>query len=181
MQRTTGFGSFGHLSIIKRPHKILGDKKCVSIGSDVFIAERSFISLVTYDNGKQYTPELIIGDNVRIGSDLHISCMSRIVIENNVLMSGRIFIGDSIHDYHDITKPIINQPMITTGNVRVKEGAFIGINVCILPGVTIGRNSVIGAGAVVTSSVPDYAIAGGVPARILSQYDKRENKWKKSS
>lgn len=54
------------------------------------------------------------------------------------------------------------------GKIVVGENSFVGANVTILPGVRIGRNCVIGAGAVVTKSIPDYSVAAGVPARVLS-------------
>ena len=51
---------------------------------------------------------------------------------------------------------------------RIKEGAFIGVHVVVLPGVTVGRRAIVGAGSVVTEDVPEFARVAGVPARILS-------------
>lgn len=60
----------------------------------------------------------------------------------------------------------------TTGRIEIKEGAFIGVNSIILPGVRIGKCAIIAAGSVVTRNVPDYAIAGGNPAKIIGDVRK---------
>ena len=57
---------------------------------------------------------------------------------------------------------------------RVKQGASLGSNATIAPGVTIGLYAVVGAGAVVTRDVPDFAIVAGNPAKVLKQFDGRE-------
>ena len=60
-------------------------------------------------------------------------------------------------------------------NVTIKKYAFIGVNAIILPGITIGEYSIVGSGAVVTKDIPDYAIVGGNPAKIIG--DIRTKKW----
>ena len=64
----------------------------------------------------------------------------------------------------------------TYGKVTVKKNAWIGMNVTICPGVTIGEYAVVAAGAVVTKDVPDYAVAGGVPAKVLRMLDPKEQR-----
>ena len=59
----------------------------------------------------------------------------------------------------------------TYGTVTVKKNAWLGLNVTICPGVTVGKYAVVAAGAVVTKDVPDYAVAGGVPARVICMLD----------
>ena len=70
------------------------------------------------------------------------------------------------HVYHDTTKPISHQG-ITTQGIVVEDGAWIGGGAIILDGVRIGRNAVVGAGAVVTKDVPAYTIVAGNPARVM--------------
>ena len=62
----------------------------------------------------------------------------------------------------------------TYGKVTIRKNAWIGMNVTIGPGVTIGRYAVVAAGAVVTKDIPDYAVAGGVPAKVLRYLDPAE-------
>ena len=57
-------------------------------------------------------------------------------------------------------------------DVRIKRNAHIGIGAIIMPGVTIGEGSIIGAGAVVTKDIPDFSIAVGVPARVIKTYNE---------
>ena len=77
---------------------------------------------------------------------------------------------------HDMTDRHITY---TYGKVLIKENAWLGMNVTICPGVTVGKFAVVAAGAVVTKDVPDYAVVGGVPAKVikmLNPEDMKENK-----
>ena len=74
---------------------------------------------------------------------------------------------------HDMNR---RHTIYTYGKVTVKKNAWIGMNVTICPGVTIGEYAVVAAGAVVTKDVPDYAVVGGVPAKILRWLDPGEQK-----
>ena len=64
----------------------------------------------------------------------------------------------------------------TYGKMLVKKNAWLGMNVTICPGVTIGAYAVVAAGAVVTKDVPDYAVVGGVPAKVIRMLDPSEQK-----
>ena len=61
--------------------------------------------------------------------------------------------------------------------IRVKNSAWIGANAVIMPGVTIGENSVVGAGSVVTSDIPDNSVACGVPCRVMREICERDEKY----
>ncbi len=174
-QSLGGYKKFGRGSLIKHPAKIW-NKRSIEIGKSVFIAENSFLSVVKTENTR---PMLSIGDNVCIGSNVHISCSRRIIIEDSVLMSDRVFIGDGIHSFDDPATPVINQEMKFLGEVVIKKGSFIGINSVILPGVTIGQNSIVGASSVVTKDVPDFTVVAGNPARIIKRYDEVSQEWRK--
>ena len=64
--------------------------------------------------------------------------------------------------------------MYTYGRVTIKKNAWIGMNVTICPGVTIGEYAVVGAGAVVTKDVPDYGVAVRTPAKVIKMLDPNE-------
>lgn len=66
--------------------------------------------------------------------------------------------------------------VITCKPVHIKKNVWIGVNVTILPGVTVGENAVIGAGAVVTHDVPDNAVVVGNPARVIKYLDAEKFK-----
>lgn len=92
-----------------------------------------------------------------------------ITIDDNVLLGSGIHIYTSNHKFSLPDKEIPDQGFSEPKNVHIKSGAWIGANCVILPGVSIGQHSVVGAGSIVTKSIPDYVVAVGNPARIIKQ------------
>lgn len=90
-----------------------------------------------------------------------------ITIEDDVLIGSSVHFYVNNHCFDDTNKPIIDQGHYPSKPILVKRGAWIGAASVILPGVVIGRNAVVGAGAVVTKSVPDSVVVVGSPARIV--------------
>ena len=170
-----GFKKFGRASIIKFPYRIWS-KDRIEIGNEVFIAEYSFFAVLKVFGDQKFNPLVKIGDNVRIGSNFFIASINSVIIENNVIISDRVFVADHAHQYTDIKVPISQQPLESKGKVLIKSGSFIGVNTVIMPGVSIGKNSVVGASSVVTKSVPDYAVVAGIPARIIKKYNPKNKK-----
>lgn len=118
------------------------------------------------------TDKIEIGNNVTIrpGTMLHADPRSGgagIKIEDKALLGSSVHIYVDTHRYDMIDRPIYDQGFYDSKPVIVKEGAWIGANAVILPGVRIGVNSVVGASSVVTKDVPDYAVAVGNPARVV--------------
>ena len=137
----------------------------VHIGNNVRISEHAWFN--AKDDRNDGMPTLKIGDGTYIGRFVHINAWQQVIIEKNVLLADRVFISDADHNYLNTEIPVIKQGDSFKGAVRLKEGCWLGIGVVILPGVTIGRNAVVAANSVVTKSVPDYAIVGGIPAKII--------------
>lgn len=110
--------------------------------------------------------QVIRGNKVKIGKNVYIMynfvCMSTggLVIEDDVRIAANCAIVTNNHDFAD-------RVVLTCKPVRIKRNAWIGINATILPGVTVGENAIIAAGAVVTKDVPNNALVGGVPAKII--------------
>lgn len=161
----TKFGSIGKKSYFLKPMFISG-KKYIFMGRDVGFWNGARIEMIDSWHEQSFSPYLKVGNHVNIGQNLHLTCSEKIIIEDNVVCSARVTITDINHDYSDKNCAVLEQG-IRTQPVRICEGAFIGINAVILPGVTIGKHAVVGANAVVTKNVPDYAIVGGVPAKII--------------
>ncbi len=96
--------------------------------------------------------------------------------------SGGIEFGDGVMAAPGLRIATINHDMndrhitYTYGKVTIKKNAWIGMNVTICPGVTIGEYAVVGAGAVVTKDVPDYAVVGGVPAKVIKYLNPDDQK-----
>jgi acetyltransferase-like isoleucine patch superfamily enzyme len=81
-----------------------------------------------------------------------------------------VYITDQNHGYEDITRPISQQTQPERA-VVIGDGSWLGYGAVVLPGVTIGKHCVIGANSVVTSDIPDFSVAVGVPARVIRRYD----------
>ena len=120
--------------------------------------------------GSFYNPEIVIGNNVSMNYDCHIGCINRIVIGDNVLMGSRILITDHFHG--EINADMLKMPpaqrkITSRGPVVIEDNVWIGEGVAIMPNVRIGRNSIIGANAVVADDLPPNCVAGGIPARVI--------------
>jgi len=100
----------------------------------------------------------IIGNNVRIHSNVYIAQYTK--IEDDVFLAPGVMITNDFHPGCDYSKKCMQGPTI-------KEGTQIGANVTILPKVKIGKCSLVGAGSVVTSDIPDYMLAYGNPAKVI--------------
>ena len=110
--------------------------------------------------------DVIIGDHTRIG--LHCTVIGPVTIGSHVNLAQGITITALNHSFEDTAKRIDEQG-ITTKQVIIGDDVWIGTNAVILPGVTIGRHSVVAAGAVVTKDVPEHSLVAGVPAKIIKE------------
>ena len=115
------------------------------------------------------------GGNVRIGRDVGVGANAelraiagnRLEVGDDVLVAPQAYIGGSIYRHGRLDRPIARQGLDPRGGVVVGDGAWIGASAVLVDGVRVGRHAIVAAGAVVTEDVPDYGIAGGVPARLL--------------
>ncbi|HTD64825.1 MAG TPA: acyltransferase [Verrucomicrobiae bacterium] len=108
-------------------------------------------------------PGIVIGNHTVINAGCHLDGRGGLVIGNNVSVSPGVWI---ITDEHDVNDPLFPEVLAP---VRIEDHAFIGSKAMILPGVTIGRGAVVGAGAVVTRDVAPLHVVVGVPARTIGQ------------
>ena len=119
---------------------------------------------------------LLVGNGCVFGYNNHITSVREVIIGDDVLTANNVYISDNIHEYEDITKPVMHQPVRFKKSVLIGAGAWIGENVSII-GASVGKNSVIGANSVVTKDIPDYCVAVGAPAVVIRQYDLQLQKW----
>lgn len=110
-------------------------------------------------------------DNIRIGKNVFINSnsvfMARggITIDDDVMVAVNVQFLSNNHDEYD-------RQILTCRPIHVKKGVWIGAGATILPGVTVGEYAIVGAGAIVTKDVPDYAVVVGVPAKVVKTLDK---------
>jgi len=158
------FAAWGEQSLLE-PSARLRSPHLVEVGRDVYLCENLWLN--AHDDGAQGTPTLRIGDGCYIGRSGQINAWREVVIESHVLIADRVFISDADHVFEDTNRPIRVQGARFKGAVRLEQGCWLGVGVVVLPGVTIGKNAIVGANSVVTKSVPAYAIVAGVPAKII--------------
>lgn len=117
-------------------------------------------------------PSIIIGDDCFIGPNCEFNIRKRITVGNDCLIASGVRFIDGDHGTA-VGTPMRLQPA-TEGEIRIQDDVWIGVNAVILKGVTIGQGAIIGAGAVVTRSVPSLTIVGGIPAREIRRREKPE-------
>ena len=171
---------FSNAKIIRFPIDIRG-KKYMEVGKG--FTTGFGCRLEAYPERNQKT--LFIGDNFQMNDYVHISAMESIKIGDNVLLASKIFISDLSHgsyggdqnDSHPNSIPkdrkLFAKPIIIEDNV------WLGESVSVLPGVTIGKGTIVGANSVVSKSLPPNVVAVGSPAKPIKNFNFETNRWEK--
>jgi acetyltransferase-like isoleucine patch superfamily enzyme len=125
------------------------------------------------------------GKNVQINDYVHITARSNVTIGDNVLMASKIYISDCSHgsyagDQNDSNPEVCpsKRPLFSK-DVIIEDNVWLGEFVSVLPGVTIGRGTIVGANSVVTKSLPSYVVAVGIPARPIKRFNFVTKNWEK--
>jgi acetyltransferase-like isoleucine patch superfamily enzyme len=167
---------FGQNVVLRHPHKIhIGsnvviDDNClldakgesnrgIRIAGGVYIGRNSILSC---KNG-----DIELGEGANIGFNCEVFSASRVTIGSNVLMAAYSYIIGGDHDFSDSSAAVLLQSRRSAG-VTLGDGAWIGAGAKVLDGVTVGAHAIIGAGAVVRGDIEAYAVAVGVPARVVA-------------
>src|SRR5271169_5149050 len=161
------FAHFGERTVVMCPFRLAGEHR-ISVGDDVFIGPGSWLQ--TLQEGADRSVAIVLGDGTSIAGACVISAVKQVILEEKVLLARNVYISDHTHRHIDTQLPILCQGLDKILPVRVKKGAWLGQNVVVCPGVTIGKGAVIGANSVVTRDVPDFAVAAGAPARVVKIY-----------
>jgi serine acetyltransferase len=164
------FAAFGAHSLMAFPTGAVYGEQWIEVGDQCMIAE--LVTLCAgmapgHDLGPD--PVLRIGDRCVIGRGSHIVAHKSIEIGDDVFTGPYVYVTDQNHSYADLDVPVGRQWPVNSG-VRIGAGTWLGTGAVILPGANIGRNVVVAAGAVVRGAVPDYAVVGGVPAKVIREY-----------
>lgn len=119
---------------------------------------------------------VIIGARTKIG--LSNTIIGPVTIGNDIRLAQNITLSGLNHNYEDIKIPIHKQG-VSTAPISIEDNSWIGANVVVLAGVTIGKHAIVAAGSIVTKDIPPFSIAAGNPARIIKQYNFETSKWEK--
>jgi len=118
-----------------------------------------------------------IGDRTKIG--LSNTIIGPVIIGNDIRLAQNITLSGLNHNYEDVSRPIHIQG-VSTSPITIEDSTWIGANVVVLAGVTIGKHCVIAAGSIVTKDIPSYSVAVGNPARVLKKYNHETKVWEKA-
>lgn len=166
--------------LVRMPYYIRG-KNSISWGAGFTTGVG--VRLDAFSSSGLKTKLIVIGERVQINDYVHIAAIESVTIGNDVLIASKVFISDHNHgrynqaddmsspDIPPAARPLFSLPII------IEDRVWIGENVCVMPGVTIGKGAVIGAGSVVTHNIPTESIAAGVPAKVIKQYNRELKEW----
>ena len=149
----------------------------LTVGEDSTIGPGSELLVYRSHFSRPLDAELIIGRHVRITARCRITCAGRITIGDDALFGPDVFITDHNHGMDPEAAGGYSPQDITIRNVAIGEGVWLGQRVCVLPGVTVGAHSIVGANSVVTRDIPPYSIAVGAPAKIIKKWNHDRKCW----
>lgn len=171
------FKRAGKINVAGMPIHIHG-ARFMELGNQVELGCHSRICAVSkFGESQTFTPQLILGNHVVIQTLCHIGCIDKVTIGDYTTMGARVYITDHTHgttDLADLLVPPRKRKLFSRGPVKIGKHVHIGENSCIMPGVSIGDYSVIGANSVVTRDIPAFSIAVGSPAKVIRQYSQDE-------
>lgn len=119
---------------------------------------------------------VIIGDRTLIGISSVI--IGPVILGNDILIAQNVVISGQNHGYTDANVPISKQKDVVK-EIRIEDEAWLGANVVVVAGVTIGKHAIIAAGSVVTKDVPAFSIVAGNPARMIRKYNPTTKDWER--
>ena len=175
-KRFLGMRFFGILPV-SRKIKWLGYKKILGLHDFVSIHAHVMIhsNHLTPDGFEKVNKSgIIIGKDCKLDENVNIDTTGNVIIGNGVRINEDVLVYTHSHKYN--FDPTLPPKEITASTLNIDDGAVIGARAIILSSCYhIGKNSRIGAGAVVTKDVPDYAIAAGVPAKVIKYINAESN------
>jgi len=161
------------------------NSQCISVGESTNINMRARIMAWTSYNGIAYNPIIEIGKNSSIGSDCFLSAVNKIYIGDNVAITARTLVLDNVHGNFNessytftgsstipdvFLKNVKTRQLYSRGPVIIEDNVHIGENCVIMPGVTIGHNSVVSANSVIVKDIPPYSIVAGNPGKLIISF-----------
>ena len=110
-----------------------------------------------------------IGGGTFLNMGVMIAAVELVEIGEHCMFANGCFVSDAAHRFDDPDRPVPWQGFTSKGPTRIGDNVWCGAHVVVTSGVTIGRRSVIGANSVVTTDIPPFSIAAGVPARVVRE------------
>lgn len=167
--------TFGANVVLRHPHKIaiaddvvIDDGCCldakgttnagISIGSGVFVGRNTILSC---KNG-----DIVLEDRANLGFNVEIFSAARVRVGKSVLIAAYTYLVGGDHLYDRVDLPVLDQGRTAKG-IDIGDHAWLGAHVVVTDGARVGRDAIVGAGAVIVGEVPEFCIAAGVPAKVI--------------
>lgn len=171
---------FGRNVVLRHPHKIAigsnvviddnclldakgSDNAGIRIGDGVFVGRNTILSC---KNG-----DITLGERTNIGFNCEVFSASNVTLGDDTLIAAYTYLIGGGHNFIDVDKSVREQGRVSYG-IRTGVGVWLGAGAKVLDGISIGDHAIVGAGAVVTHDIPEYAVAVGIPAKVTR--DRRE-------
>ncbi len=167
LRRRPRLSHFGKGSRIEEPVLVLSNPAGIWIGDNVTIGSYAVLEA----NAPHGRRVLSIGNDTYIGYFARVTAATEVRIGAHVLISDRVYVSDTGHNYEDTTTWISHQGLRSGRHVEICDGAWIGIGAVIVGNVRVGIGAVVGANSLVQTDVPDYSVVVGNPARVVRHYD----------
>lgn len=170
------FDSLGSIPEIAHPRSLVIFGRNIHLGkfAQIICSSDNKIRFTSWPSKKSHA-EIIIGDYCLMAPGTRISAAQSIRIGDNCMLAANVYISDS--DWHGIYNRI--RPFRCTKPVTIENNVWLGERVIVNKGVTIGENSVIGAGSVVTKNIPANVVAAGNPARVIKPINPQRRMLKR--
>ncbi len=143
----------------------------ITIGNNFSLGRNSIIECTGVL--RELGEKLVIGENVGIAANAFIAMRGNVEIGDNTIFGPNVSIHAENHNFEDLNTPIRLQGATRKG-ITIGKDCWIGSRAVILDGVKIGNHVIVAAGAVVNKDVPDYAIVGGIPAKVIKMRKEEE-------
>lgn len=163
--------------IINRPQ--------IQIGQYFYCGRGARIEAVNIE-GKRRSIKIVIKDHVSFSDFIHIGAVNYVEIGNHVLFGSKCYVTDHNHGIYsgngkqsDPDTPPEARALTVDKTVIIEDNVWLGDHVVVLPGVRIGKGSIVGSNAVVSRDIPPYSIAVGIPARVIKQWNPVCKQWEK--
>jgi acetyltransferase-like isoleucine patch superfamily enzyme len=182
------FGNSPQNLHIESPSRIVNARH-IRVGNDVSLGPGCMLTAIRRYPGKflsgvpddtpiqEFDPSIVIGDRVSATGYLTVSAVQSVTIADDVIFASHIFVSDNSHGRSRVDIPYKYQPLTDIAPVKIGTGCWISEHVVLMPGVSIGEFSIVGANSVVTSDIPPRSIALGAPARVVKVWSEDASDW----
>jgi acetyltransferase-like isoleucine patch superfamily enzyme len=185
LRRTYPFAEFGRGVSVHYSCEIgRSQSPEIQLGDGVYLAPGVWLDVAPGSPGpgpeSEAEPKIVIGNGCAIGRRCTMLARNQIVLEADVLLGPSVLIMDHNDEASTIENPVHAPRAVAGGRILIERNCWLGIGAVIACGagdLTIGRNSVVGANAVVSQSFPPFSVIAGNPAKLVKTYDQRTGKW----